>query len=78
MTDPNIIAETFTNEMSKIVNHLAPERRVQLNKKNKIHIPKELKDEIKIADSYLTKATETLNTDDFRIAKTKQVLRINK
>ena len=72
MTDPDRIAETFTNEMSEIIEHLAPQRRIQLNKRNKIHMSKELKDEIKVADAYLTKATETLNTEDLRIAKTKQ------
>ena len=40
MTNPNDIADTYTTEMSKIIEHLAPQQRVLLNKKNKIHISK--------------------------------------
>ena len=72
LTDPNQIAQVFTEQMSSIINHLAPERRVQLTKKSKNFMSRELEEEIKLADAVLTQATKSLDQDEFRLAKNLQ------
>ena len=69
LTNPNDIAETLTNELEKIIEEIAPSKRVQINKRNKKKLNADTNEAIKEADTALTLATNTLATDDFRNTK---------
>ena len=72
MTDPDDISDTLLKELNNIINEIAPIKKVQITKYNRLKLNKELTNEIKEADHQVTVAKETMDTEEFRLAKRKQ------
>ena len=75
--DPNKITDMYTNEMNRIINTLAPTRRVQISKRNKYKLSDEVKEAMHKADIQRTRATVMQDRDEHRHAKNLQ-LKLNK
>ena len=75
--DPNIITDKYINEMNRIINTLAPTRRIQVNKRNKTKLSDEVKEAIDKADAQKTIATNSQDREEYRLARNLQ-LKLNK
>ena len=65
LQDPNEISKGRIKEMNCIINQIALEKKIQITKKSRMKLTRELLDKIKEADDQVTRATETLHPDDF-------------
>ena len=71
-SEPDTIAETLTTEIDNIVESVAPSKIIQIKKKDNLKITGETRNKILEADIAVTKATRTLEQNDFRHAKNLQ------
>ena len=66
-TDPNVIAETLNDELNRIIDELAPKKRVIVNKKNQPWLNNDLRDKMRRVDDLLTVAIDSRMKDDWRL-----------
>ena len=69
MNNPNFIAENILFEYNRIVDEIAPAKRVDMNKKGLPYIDEELKEMKKEVENRITYAIENPTTDEWRIVK---------